>query len=112
MTINHSNIKEKCYTCGQEFTNREVQVKHIVDKHTDMVEQDNNVDWSVETGQWTPRIKCQRCGSETTSQNELEYHVELMHQKENPSRWCHRCKIEVNWDNTVTIKKTYVISAR
>ena len=34
MNTVHQAIKEKCDMCGEEFTNRDILVKHIVENHT------------------------------------------------------------------------------
>ena len=37
MNTVHQATIDKCDTCGQEFTNREILIKHIVDNHTNIV---------------------------------------------------------------------------
>ena len=47
------------------------------------------------TVQWLPRLKCQICGYETNTHNELDFHTQSVH-KQNPNIYmCKRCYIEV-----------------
>ena len=109
MNTVHQATIDKCDTCGQEFTNREILVKHIVDNHTNIGIQQGG--WKKvqyyekrgqqqQHGQWLPKHKCQQCQYETNSQNELEFHIETLHHNGNARNWCHRCNIEVNRENT------------
>ena len=106
----HNVTKEKCDTCGLEFTKRELLVKHIMENHTNVniqqkvvqghQHQQNGLTQHQQQDQWLPRIKCQHCQYETNSDNELEFHVESMHQQINASQWCYRCNVEVNQYST------------
>ena len=107
----HMTAKEKCDTCGRMFPNREALIKHIVDNHTEVGMQQQQRVQVVQGGRqqqgqyggnlsehMLQRYKCQVCGYETNSQNELKFHNECMHQQ--AVNKCFRCNIELNEYNT------------
>ena len=112
----HMTAKEKCDTCGRMFPNREALIMHIVDSHTEIGMQQQQMvqvqggrqqqgqggqrqqGGGHPTKQRLQRYKCQVCAYETNSQNELEFHNECMHQP--AVNVCHRCNSELNEYNT------------
>ena len=81
--------KEKCDSCGQMFTNREVLVTYIVDLHTDIgVQQARQVE-----GGWHHVVH----GQEEQQQQDNTQWIQCI----NSRNLCHRCNIEVDYSNTV-----------